>query len=208
MGTISSSVGLISGLDIQSLVTQLMAIESRPLQQLQKRIAQAQTQQTAYMELNALFLSAKSAIHTLVSPSFFRTKLATSSNEDVLTVSAESFAPAGVYSFAVKSLATTNQLVSSGFADRNSTPIGAGTLTFAFADARVDTSTRLADLNGFEGIRRGVIRITDRSGASADIDLTAAIDVNDILEAINSQMAINVEATVRGDQIEIGRAHV
>jgi flagellar hook-associated protein 2 len=80
MGTISSSVGLISGLDIQSLVTQLMAIESRPLQQLQARIAEAKTQQTAYMELNALFLSAKSAVHTLTSPSFFRTKTATSSN--------------------------------------------------------------------------------------------------------------------------------
>jgi flagellar hook-associated protein 2 len=57
----------------------------------------------------------------------------------------------------------------------------------------VDTSTRLADLNGFEGVRRGVIRITDRSGASADIDLTAAIDVNDILDA-KPQMAINVGA--------------
>ena len=40
MGTITSGVGLVSGLDYQSLIDQLMAIEARPRDQLLTRVAQ------------------------------------------------------------------------------------------------------------------------------------------------------------------------
>ena len=203
MGTISSSTGLISGIDIQGLVSQLMQIEARPLTLVRERIAHTQSQQTAYLELGARLLAAKSAIHRLSQESAFTVRTATSSNDSVLTVSADENTPIDSYSFIVRSLVTSHQLVSAGFADRDTTPVGPGTLTFEVGQGQVNRSTQLSHLNGFAGIRRGVIRITDRSGASAEVDLRAATDVDDVLEAINSQTGIAVEARVDGDHIAV-----
>ncbi len=203
MGTISSGVGLISGLNIQDLVSQLIEIEARPLRQLEQRVADAQTQRTAYLELNARLLGAKSAIQRLSQSSAFRSRTAVSSNEQVLSATAASNASINNYSFVVKSLATTHQLVSAGLADRDSTRIGAGTLTFEIGQGRVNRATELAALNGGAGLRRGIIRITDRSGASANVDLRAATDVAGVLDAINAQAGINVRARVQGDRIVI-----
>ena len=41
MGRISSSVGLVSGIDTKGIIDQLMALESRPKAQLQNRIDDA-----------------------------------------------------------------------------------------------------------------------------------------------------------------------
>jgi len=203
MGTISSGMGLISGIDIQSLVAQLMAVEARPRDLLRQRIAGVQSQQTAYLELNARLLAAKSAIHSLSRPTAFTARVATSSNPSVLTVSADATARIASYSMIVRSLVTSHQLVSGGFADRDATPIGPGTLTFEVGQGLVNRSTSVSALNGFSGIRRRVIRITDRSGASAEVDLRAVTDVDDVLEAINGQSGIAVHASVDGDRIVI-----
>ncbi len=48
MGTITSSVGLISGLNTGSIIDQLIAIEQQPVTQLQARIATNTAQQSAY----------------------------------------------------------------------------------------------------------------------------------------------------------------
>lgn len=201
MGTISSGVGLISGLNIQDIVRQLIEIESRPIARLEQRVTDTQARQAAYTELSALLLGAKGLIHTFVLPSAFKVKTAGSSNESVLTATAKTSASAGTYSFLVKSLATSHQFVSSGFADPDKTPVGAGTLVFAPSQARVDPKTSISTLNGFNGIRRGIVRITDRSGASADVDLGAVTNVGDILDAINSQAGISVKAEVSGARI-------
>jgi len=201
MGTISSGVGLISGLNIQDLVSQLIEIESRPIARLEQRVTDTQARQAAYTELSALLLGAKGLIHTFVLPSAFKVKTAGSSNESVLTATAKTSASEGTYSFLVKSLATSHQFVSSGFADPDETPVGAGTLVFAPSQARVDPKTSVSTLNGFNGIRRGIVRITDRSGATADIDLRAVTNVGDILNAVNSQAGISVKAEVSGGRI-------
>jgi flagellar hook-associated protein 2 len=202
MGTISTGTGLISGLDIQSIVTQLMAIESRPLQLLQLRIASTKEQQTAYTALSAQLLSIKTSLSALAQVSLFNSRTATSSDTNVLTASALGGTPVGTTSFTVRSLVSTHQLVSSGFRDRSSA-VGAGRLVFESARANVAPSTSLSVLNGGAGVRRGVIRIVDCSGASADIDLTAALTVDDVLEAINTQSTVNVRARADGGRLVI-----
>jgi flagellar hook-associated protein 2 len=201
MGTISSSVGLISGMDIQQLVTQLMAIEARPLNLLKQRIQTTVQQQTAFTELSARLTAAKSAVQRLALASSYSVTRTTSSQPEVLTATASAGAALDSYTFQVRSLVTTHQLVSGGFADRDRTPVGGGTLTFEMGQGRIDSATALSTLNGFQGVRRGTIRITDRSGASADVDLRAAVTVNDVLEAINSQTGVSVQAKVSGDRI-------
>ncbi|HOM51792.1 MAG TPA: flagellar filament capping protein FliD [Phycisphaerae bacterium] len=201
MGGISSSTGLISGFDIAGLVKQLMEIESRPLLQLQTRVESVNAQKLAYQTINAQLMGALSAISRLAESRTFTARTATSSQPEALTVTAEPTASVGSYSFLVRSIVSTHQVASLGFADRNVTPVGAGTLTFETAQARVDPDTELSVLNGGAGVRRGQIRITDRANASATIDLRSAYTVRDVLEAINSQSQVAVRAYIQGDRI-------
>lgn len=203
MGTISSSTGLISGFDIAGVVSQLMEIESRPLEQIKTRIANVQAQQMAYSQLSAKILSASGSIARLAQASAFKGRTASSSVPEVLTATSKSSAAVGTYSFLVRSVVSTHQMASQGFVDRNLTPVGAGTLTFEPAAARVDTDTELGTLNGGEGVRRGRIRIADRSGSSAIIDLRAVYTMGDVLEAINSQSDVAVRAYTSGDRLVI-----
>ena len=201
MGTISSGIGLISGMNIDDLVTKLMAIESQPLTQLQSEISTTQKEQSDYSSLSSNLATVLAAIKTLSQVSSFGARTATSSNTGVVTATAGANTPLGNYSFQVRSLATTHQVVSGGFTDLDQTPLTPGTLTFKSSGARVDTSTPLAELNGMQGVSGGVIRITDRAGGTANVDLTAAVSIDDVLQAINGQSTANVKASIDGDRL-------
>ena len=111
MGTISSGVGLISGLDIEGLVGQLIAIEARPREQLQTRIENLTQQQTSFLGLQARILAIRLAAVNFNQNAVFEQKTATSSDEDVLTVSPTRFSANGNFNFIVKRLASNHQLV-------------------------------------------------------------------------------------------------
>ena len=53
-------------------------------------------------------------------------------------------------------------------------------------------------LNDGEGIRRGTIRITDRSGNSADVNLADVYTAQDVVDAINGVTGISVKAGSEG----------
>jgi flagellar hook-associated protein 2 len=67
----------------------------------------------------------------------------------------------------------------------------------------VQRTTSLDRFRGDQGVVRGRIRITDRSGASAEIDLSAVRTVDDVLEAINANTNVDVIATTGGDRIRL-----
>ena len=201
MSGISSSVGLISGLNTADLISQLMAIESQPMELLQDRVDVISAERTAFMDLSARLLSLKNTIQGFAEAEFFQNFRATSSNTDVLTAVAGENATLGSFGFQVHSLVANHSLISQGFADADSTPVGAGTITLEMGNGFLNPATDLELLNGGDGVRRGKIEITDLAGNSAKIDLTAVLSVEDVLEAINSQTAINVRAGVSGDRI-------
>ncbi|HEY3243376.1 MAG TPA: flagellar filament capping protein FliD [Phycisphaerae bacterium] len=203
MSGISSGVGLISGLPTASIIEQLIAIEARPLNLVKNRITGVQAERTAYADLSARLLALKNAILNFDQPSFFRTFSAASSNSSVLTATAGDTATAGNYTFQVHSLVTNHQLIGAGFADAGSTPFGAGTLTIEVGNGTLHRSTTLAALNGGAGVGHGRIRVTDRSGATTDLDLTTAVTLDDVLEAFNQQTTVNVRARVSGDHVVI-----
>ena len=120
MGTISSGVGLISGLDIQGLVTQLIAIEARPKFALINRVQALTAKQTALLSLQARVLAIRLAAVNFGKDAVFQQKSAFSSNDEILGVTATRFAVPGNYNFVVKRLASSHQLVSNGFSSRTS----------------------------------------------------------------------------------------
>ena len=201
MSGISSGVGLISGLPTAELISQLMLIEARPLGFLQNRVSAIQAERTAFADLSARLLALKSAVTGFDEPDFFKVFRATSSHPNVLTATVGKEATLGSFVFTVHSLVSSHQLISQGFTDADTTPLGTGTISLEVGQGLLNPATDLEALNGGEGVRRGKIEITDRDGDSAEIDLTAALTVQDVLEAINSQTAIDVRARVSGDRI-------
>ncbi len=203
MGSISSGVGLMSGLDIQGIVQSLMKIEHRPIDLLQNQIKTLTGEKTAYATISAQILAMKLDVTPFKSGVTFRPRTASSSNTDILAAHANSDATPGSYTFKVKQLAQTHQVVSTGFNDIDRTPVGTGKITIEMGKGNLDKDTLLSMLNNQEGIRRGQIRITDRSGSSAIVDLSDALTVSDVLDAINNASGINVKASVSGDSIVI-----
>ena len=201
MGTISSSTGLISGLDIESLVSSLIAVETRPITLLENQKKGLEAERTAFMTVSARLLSLKLSVVPFKSGVTFRPRSASSSDENVLTAKASSSASPGSYSFRVRQLAQTHQMVSSGFSDPDLSPISPGTITIEMGQGRLDRETELNFLNGHQGVRRGVIRITDRSGGSAEVDLGSAVTVQDVIDQINQTSGISVRASIDGDRL-------
>ena len=82
--------------------------------------------------------------------------------------------------------------------------LGSGTLTFQFGKGAVNDVVKLTDLNGGKGVSRGSIKISDASGASGTVDLSKAVDIQDVVDAINNQSSIDVVASIggtHGDQL-------
>jgi flagellar hook-associated protein 2 len=201
MSGIQSSVGLISGIDIAGTVRQLVDIAGRPRARLALRAQNLSTQQTAITDLTKLVVSLElSAKRFSGDNSVFKSVKVNSSSEAVSAV--RNGTPAvGSFSLTPVRKAETNQLLSSPITSLTA-PVGAGTLSFQ-QGGLFQQSMALDHLNGSSGVERGQIRITDRSGATAVIDLRQAKTVEDVVEAINASSGISVEIRARGDRFEL-----
>ncbi len=201
MSSISTGVGLISGINIEELVTKLMAIERRPLDNLKSRVEDLTTKKTLFVDITARLLKLKLNTDTLSGKgNVFTTRLANSSNESVLTARAQRGTPVGNYTFTVKSLVQTHQAVSSGYASQESTA-GSGTITVEMGNGNLDRATSLDSLNGGAGVSAGSIYITDRSGRGATVDLSGAVTVQDVIDTINMTTGVGVRASAEGDHL-------
>jgi len=200
MGRITSNIGLITGVPITDTVNQLIALRARPRDLLagQKQVLEAQ--QVAITSLTALLVGFQLSAGQLDSAKLFEQREVTASDE-ALGVTVTGTPAVGNYQYTPIQTAQSQQLVSSGFASATA-PLGAGAFSFRFGGF-IDAGISLDLLNGGEGFRRGKIRITDRSGASAEIDLRFARTVDDVLRAINDNATINVTAEAHGDRLRL-----
>jgi flagellar hook-associated protein 2 len=201
VGTITSGVGIISGLDITSLVDSLIAVESRPRDLVKQRISTLDTQRIAYSEISARISAMLARITTLSTSSTFKNVTATSSDSDALSVSATAGANLGAYSFRVQSLATTQQFVSKGFRTRDAA-LPTGQITIESGQAKVGAQTYLDELNGHDGISRGSFRLIDGNDESATIDISDAKTLADVIERINNA-GLNISADIEGESIAL-----
>lgn len=139
-----TAAGVGSGLDIESIVSQLMSVERRPLYALKDREKEFQAQLSAYGRLKSAMSTFQDAMAGLSNPDKFKVFTNTSSNADVLTASSDSTAAAGTYSLQIDRLAQNHKLGSNEFADTATFGGTAGdgiTLTVGSSALTVDLST-------------------------------------------------------------------
>lgn len=141
-----SSAGIGSGLDVSGIVSQLMALERRPLTAIDSKEAKFQAQLTAYGSFKGALSSFQSAVAALASTSKFSSVKTSVADSTVATATAASAAE-GSYSLEVQTLAQAHKLKSTVFA-ATSTSIGSGTLTISFGTYSGDTFTLNPDKAG------------------------------------------------------------
>jgi flagellar hook-associated protein 2 len=200
MAAITSSVGLISGINTGAIVDQLIAIEQQPVTNLEARIATNDAVQSAYNGFSTQLGSLQSIGQALELPTTFAATTATSSNTGALTATTSTGAAVGSYQFQVAQLVSSQQSISNGFAS-SSALAGAGNLTITLGGGGLASQTTLAQLNGGAGVPQGQFRITDRSGNTAVIDASSAVTLDDVVQQINTADNINVHASIQGNQL-------
>lgn len=199
MGRIQSSVGLITGTDIVGTVDQLIAISGQPRDRLVARTEGLLQEQKAIAELTAAVIGVQLAGNQLSNVATFRARSADSSDPDALSATAGNGTNPGTHVVRTLQTASTHLVGSrQRFAATDSALGFTGSLSIRPAGGFVDGSADLSKLNDGRGVELGVIRITDRSGASSDVDLRDARNVDDVLQAINDA-DIDVRATTSGN---------
>ena len=200
MGRITSSIGLSTGINIEDTVNKLMELASQPKDSATARKASLGTQQAAITDLTASTLGVQLAAKRLANSTVFSKRTLTSTT-NFLTGTASGAVPPGNYQFTAVRQAQNAQLSSNGVAAKDA-PLGAGTFTFRFGGA-IAQPVSLDALNGGEGVTRGKIRVTDRNGESALIDLRYTQTIDDVVAAINNNDSAAVTATIQGDRLKL-----
>ncbi len=169
-----SVTGIGSGLNIDSIVTGLVAAEgdAKTLLLANKR-SDTEFEISAFGALKSTLATFTSPLTFLKSPTNFQSNTLISADATVFTASTSSSSTAtgaiapGVFGVEVRELAEAHKLLTSGFTDQ-ATVVGTGTLTISVGsnsfNVVIDSSN-----NTLTGIRNAINDATDNTGLSATI---------------------------------------
>jgi flagellar hook-associated protein 2 len=209
----TSSLGIGTGVDLQSMLTKLMAAERTPIDVLTTRITAANSKISLYGTLKSKLDALKTAADTLQFPSRLSAITATSSDTTVVGATADFTAAAGSYAINVTQLATAQKSFSKAY--DTGTSFGQGTLDFVVAGtahsiALTDQSSYtlqeiLGKINDADiGVTATVISGTDgerliltgsQTGASNSFSFTTTIAAPDSVPAGTTQDKLDVVDT-------------
>lgn len=161
-----SAPGIGSNLDVNSIVTQLMSIEKRPLTLLDKEEASYQSKVTAYGTLKGAMASLQSAMQGLATATRFQAQVAAPADPTVFTASTTNAATPGSYTVDVGLTAQSQVLAATGVAsDQNAS--STGVLQIKVGSGATQSITIDASNNTLAGVRDAI--------NSAHIGVTATI---------------------------------
>lgn len=229
MATVSST-GLGSGLDVSSIVNQLVALERQPITQLQTAAKGIQTKISAYGQITSLTNTLRDASAKLAGSSLWQQSSA-SSDSTALKVSGSGSAAAGSYTVSVQQLARAHSLASPAQASAEAVmgsgqlalTVGGSTTTLSFSEA----DTTLADIRdainaSAAGVSAAIVSdvngarltLTSRQSGLAQAMTLSATDLSGGAASgpfaslgypggmVETQAAANARATVNGLAVE------
>jgi len=127
--------GLISGMDTDTIISQLQALQKKPILQLQQKQTDYQVKISAYSTLQGSLKTLKNAAKNLDSLSDITSYSATSSNTSTVTAMAENSTVSGNHSITVNKLASAHKLTSKeGFTGA----VGKGTIHLSMGSTTTD----------------------------------------------------------------------
>lgn len=123
-----SSAGIGSGLDVESIVSKLVALEKRPIAKLESAATSIQTKISTYSKLKSLMATFSDAASKLTRDSGWNGMAATSSNSSAVAVSITGLASATSFGISVQQLARAQSVASTAITTPDA-PVGGGTMT-------------------------------------------------------------------------------
>ncbi len=198
-----TAAGLGSGLDIKSLVDQLVSAERQPIaNRLALSEARANSQLTAIGRLKSALSGFKTATAALSDIDDFQKRKATVSNSDFLSATATGAAEPGRYAIAIQGWASAHRLVSGPFASAGSV-VGEGQLVIGSGADSVQIEITSAN-NTLAGIRDAINNATANPGVRATI-VTGADGAHLILTATETGAAnaLTLNAVAPGSALEV-----
>jgi flagellar hook-associated protein 2 len=162
--------GLGSGIDLQSIVTQLMQAERAPETQMKTLRLAALSTQSAWSTLSSNMTSLRTAATALNTTTLAQASMATSADPTTLTATAGSSAQLGSFSLTVNRLATAQQ-VSSGPLASPTMLVGAGQLVLSAGLSAVGAGAIVVDATTTEGAH--TVTVSQASGKAKAIATAA-----------------------------------
>ncbi len=163
-----SAAGLGSGLDINSLVSQLVAAERAPQQtSIDSQRSKITTQVSALGSLKSSLSAMRDALVGLKSGAAFNARTAVSANTAIFTASASSASSVGHYAIEVVQLAEAGKSVSASYSGSTAV-VGTGTLTISVGSTSLDLNID-SNSNTLAGIRDAINGASNNPGVSASI---------------------------------------
>ncbi len=116
-----SVAGIASGIDSDSIISQMVALETRSIAKLQQRIALEEAERVTFEDINARLEALKGATDVFSSDSLFASLSAVSSDTSLIGVSATDAAPRGTHKIRVIQNALAHRIGGMGIEDPLST---------------------------------------------------------------------------------------
>jgi flagellar hook-associated protein 2 len=192
MATISS-IGIGSGLDIESVITQLVAVERAPVTKLQTEVSALQTKLSTYGKLQSGMASLRDAALALTRASTWNATVGSSSDATAVAATTSASTLPGSYSIEVQRLASVQSNATGVYASADSL-VGEGTL-------RIELGTWGAGQSSF----------TPKAGATA-VDITVGppaeslAQLRDKINASNSGVVASVLTDASGARLVLRSA--
>jgi flagellar hook-associated protein 2 len=210
--------GLASGLDSATLINQLVQLRRTPITRLENRNTGYNKEIAALAALKTKMIALQEAALRIDTPSEFAALKGTSSDEDILRVTASGTAAPGNYEIIVTALAKGQKSVSQGY-DTSADAVGSGTLVITVGGVAtsltIEAGTTLSQLAAtinremdgvgasviYDGSAVGGYRLAMNGAAGADNAFT--VDTSGLSGGLaptftDSQAASNAALTVDG----------
>lgn len=190
-----TAAGAGSGIDIESIITQLMEIESAPQVALQEERESLDVELSAYGSIRSAMNELGTISTTLGDGTTFGPFVATTSDEEVMTATATGTASAEAHNIEILSLATAHRMASGPVASRDAV-VDAG--TYSFTAGGESFSFDLDAGSTLTSLRDAINDSEDNTGVVASI-LNVADGTRLILSArdtgVENSIAVNPPGT-------------
>ncbi len=186
--------GIISGFSTSEMIEAILTYESNQISLVQASQTEATNKLTTWKSIEALMVSIKADANLLSDKSLWYAKSATSSNEDIISISAGNDTSPGNYFLTVDQLATHHQVASQGISSQTQSfgsgtfeiEVGNGTKTTISIDNSNNTLNSLKDAinesgagvtaavinDGSEFNQYRLVLTADDSGSAGEITVT------------------------------------
>lgn len=166
---IQSSTGLGSGLNINSIVTQLVAAEGQPTyNRINKQESAINTRLSGLGTLKSALSTFQTAVNALKTGTIFQTNSATSSNSAILTVTPGTGSVAASHAIEVTHLAASQSSITTAEFANTAATVGTGTLTFTSAGSSFSLTVDSSN-NSLVGLRDAINSASGNTSVSASI---------------------------------------